>query len=75
MPQRVNKTILEAALSGLEFERQKLEQQIHRIRVALHSATSPQNERQPDHVSAEPRRRRRLSAAARKRIAAAQKKR
>jgi hypothetical protein len=68
-----NPTLLEAALEGLEIQKQRIEQQITEVRTAL-GRRSPRAAAQ----SAEVRpltRRKPLSAAARQRIAAAQKKR
>jgi peptidoglycan hydrolase CwlO-like protein len=80
-----NKEILEAALHGLELQRDKLEQQIAEVRSLL--GTAPARRGRPRKNSAETgssaaaktasatRKKRTLSPEARKRIAAAQKKR
>jgi hypothetical protein len=65
-----NASLLEAALEGLELQRQRIDEQIQQVRslLAKRRPTAPANE-------AGPARKRQLSPAARKRIAAAQKKR
>ena len=78
-----NPQLLEAALEGLELQRQRLDEQISQVRGMLGGrgrggqkrggATAPAEP--PDTVEKGTRKRRKLSAAARKRIAAAQKKR
>jgi predicted nucleic acid-binding Zn-ribbon protein len=68
-----DQALLQAALEGLELQKQRIEDQIREVRSRLHKgrrAASPAKT-----AEAPPRRRRRLSAEARKRIAAAQKKR
>ncbi len=68
-------SLLNAALEGLEAQKQKIEQQIQVVQSML----GRRRGRPPAAVQAkpekEPRKRRRLSAAARKRIALAQKRR
>ena len=62
-------SLLEAALEGLEIQRQRIEDQMREVRSLLgkrRAATNPETM---------PLRKRQLSSAARKRIAAAQKKR
>jgi hypothetical protein len=61
--------LLEAALEGLELQRQRIEEQIQHVRGLL------RRRRGTIASEAAPTRRRQLSPAARKRIAAAQKKR
>jgi hypothetical protein len=73
-----NREILEAALHGLELQREKLEEQIAQVRSMLGRRVG--RPPKPAHAAAEGRRgssrpRRQLSEEARKRIAAAQKKR
>jgi hypothetical protein len=74
-----SKEILEAALQGLEAQKQKLEDQISQVRGLLGRRPGrPAKNSRPVVASAEPaavRPKRVLSAEARKRIAAAQKKR
>lgn len=79
-----NKEILEAALQGLEAQRDKIEQQIAEVRSLLGNAPArrgrPRKESESSSTSsASPatgaRKKRTLSPEARKRIAAAQKKR
>lgn len=76
-----NYEILEAALQGLEAQKQKLDEQIAQVRAMLgHRVGRPRkNAREQNAASAVERagtgKRRVLSAEARKRIAAAQKKR
>jgi peptidoglycan hydrolase CwlO-like protein len=78
-----NKEILEAALQGLEAQRQKLEEQIQQVRTMIGSrrAGRPSKDREesatgPSAASGSVGRKKRvLSSEARKRIAAAQKKR
>jgi predicted nucleic acid-binding Zn-ribbon protein len=69
-----DKALLQAALEGLELQKQRIEDQIREVRSRL----GPGRRAAPPGKTAEApprRRRRRLSAEARKRIAAAQKKR
>ena len=62
-------SLLEAALEGLELQRQRIEEQMRQVRALL-------GKRGPSATTeAVPARKRQLSSAARKRIAAAQKKR
>jgi hypothetical protein len=63
-------SLLEAALEGLELQRQRVQEQIQQVRALL-------GKRRPSQATTEaaPARKRQLSSAARKRIAAAQKKR
>ena len=73
--------ILEAALRGLEAQRDKLDEQIRQVhammgrRVGRPSKQSARAENGPAASSGKARKKRTLSAEARKRIAAAQKKR
>ena len=69
-----NKDILEYALAHLEKERAEIQAKIDHVRRQLGNAVSPAKAPSAS-ASAEPRRKRTLSAAARKRIAAAQKRR
>jgi hypothetical protein len=62
-------SLLEAALEGLEIQRQRIEEQIREVRSLLGKRRAATNH------EAMPLRKRQLSSAARKRIAAAQKKR
>ena len=77
-----DKSLLSAALEGLELQKQRIEEQIQQVRAMLGMGGAAKRGR--PRKSAEPaveagskpgRRKRQLSAAARKRIAAAQKKR
>lgn len=75
-----NREILEAALHGLEIQRQKLDDQIAQVRSMIGSRAGrvlrgAQSEGVGGGRPAVQRRKRTLSAEARKRIAAAQKKR
>lgn len=78
-----NREILEAALQGLESQRERLDQQIAQVRALLgtrvgrppKSAVSHSGAAGLEHRRTAPARRRELSPEARKRIAAAQKKR
>lgn len=77
-----NKEILEAALQGLEAQREKLDQQIAEVRSLLGTGAArrgrPRRQASESSGSSEPtngRKKRVLSPEARKRIAAAQKKR
>jgi len=80
-----SKEILEAALQGLELQRQRLDEQIEQVRGLLgkrsagrppKNASGPATQGQsPQQSSGRAGRKRTLSAEARKRIAAAQKKR
>jgi len=74
-----SREILEAALHGLETQRNKLEEQIAEVRSILRkegrSPSNPSHASASESSSAAPRKKRVLSAEARKRIAAAQKKR
>jgi hypothetical protein len=68
-----DEALLQAALEGLELQKQRIEEQIREVRSRLsHSRRGAGPEKA---AAAPPRRRRRLSVEARKRIAAAQKKR
>jgi len=62
-------SLLEAALEGLEIQRQRIEEQLRQVRGLLGKRRALGNH------EAIPLRKRQLSSAARKRIAAAQKKR
>jgi peptidoglycan hydrolase CwlO-like protein len=74
MPQQISdKTILEAALVGLEGQRARLDEQINSIKKMIGSTKGAV--KTPAPAKEAPRRKRVLSAAARKRIAEAQKKR
>jgi hypothetical protein len=75
-----NAALYEAALEGLELQKQRIEEQIRQVRALVggrkprpYTVASPVAETSED--DAKPRKKRNLSAAARKRIAAAQKKR
>jgi len=78
-----NREILEAALQGLEAQRQRLEEQISQVRGMMgQRAARPSTKGSPAEASSQTastssreRKRRVLSPEARKRIAAAQKKR
>ena len=76
-----SREILEAALQGLEAQRQKLDEQISQVRGLLgsrggrSSKTAPAMNEASSSRSGAHRRKRTLSPEARKRIAAAQKKR
>ncbi len=76
-----SKEILEAALQGLEAQREKLDQQIAQVhalmgrRVGRPSKRNGGTESTSKAAAGKPRKRRVLSPEARKRIAAAQKKR
>ena len=77
-----SREILEAALQGLEAQRERLEEQINQVRAMMGrraggpAKTSASETDSPSKTSRGRRRKRRtLSAEARKRIAAAQKKR
>ena len=69
-----NHALLHAALEGLELQKNRLEEQIHQVRLLLGIGTRRRG-RPPGSKNKKPRRAGRLSAAARKRIAAAQKRR
>jgi hypothetical protein len=75
--QPLNPTILEAALHGLEIQRNKLDEQIEQIRALLgrRAPGRPARSTEPGSGQQTRPKRRQLSAAARKRISAAQKKR
>ena len=66
-------TLLTAALEGLELQKERIEEQIRKVRGLLGKRRTPRAA--PVARAAEKPAKRRLSAAARKRIAAAQKKR
>ena len=74
-----NREILEAALQGLEAQKQKLDEQISEVRSMMgHRVGRPPKTSAPKETASAPaagRKRRTLSPEARKRIAAAQKKR
>jgi peptidoglycan hydrolase CwlO-like protein len=77
-----NREILEAALQGLEAQRQRLEEQISQVRGMMGQraprpakGTAAEASSQTASASSRERKRRVLSPEARKRIAAAQKKR
>ena len=69
--------LLEAALEGLELQRQRVDEQIRQVRSLLGKRGSAASGGRIAEASGEaaPAKRRKLSPAARKRIAAAQKKR
>lgn len=66
-------TLLTAALEGLELQRERIDEQIRKVRALLGQRKAPRAAPAPS--AAEKPAKRRLSTAARKRIAAAQKKR
>jgi len=66
-------TLLTAALEGLELQRDRIDEQIRKVRALLGERKAPRAARAP--AAVEKPAKRRLSSAARKRIAAAQKKR
>lgn len=70
-----NESFLNAALEGLELQRQRIEEQIREVRSMLgHGRAGRKGKRaEPDGGEKPARKKRVLSAAARKRIAAAQK--
>ena len=71
-----NQEILEAALQGLEAQRQKLDEQIAQVRAMMgHRAGRSKTARSQNGAETGEGTRRNLSPEARKRIAAAQKKR
>lgn len=76
-----SREILEAALQGLESQRQKLDEQISEVRSLLSGRSSTKSNRTPAKAEAgassgrSARKKRALSQEARNRIAAAQKKR
>jgi hypothetical protein len=75
-----NQEILEAALQGLEAQKQRLEEQIAQVRAMMGRRpagrpSSSDGDKSSRSVSTDGRKKRVLSAEARKRIAAAQKKR
>jgi hypothetical protein len=67
----IDKSLLTAALEGLELQKQRIEEQIQEVKQQLGAKAAPA----PSTASAKKPRKRVLSAVARKRIAAAQKKR
>lgn len=69
-----NKTLLAAALEGLELQKQRIEEQIRSVRSML-GAGGRAPAVATKAAAPAPRKRRKMSAAARKSIAAAQKKR
>jgi hypothetical protein len=75
--QSLNPTILQAALQGLEIQRNTLDEQIEEVRALLGHRAPGRSARSTEHDSEQqPQpKRSRLSAAARKRISTAQKKR
>ncbi len=75
--QQLDPTIVEAAVSGLETQRNKLDEQIAQVRALLRrgSPGRPRHANESEFEQEPQRHRRKMSAAARKRIAAAQKKR
>jgi hypothetical protein len=82
LPATPNQEILEAALQGLEAQKQKLDEQIAQVRSLLRRRGGRPSKSTPGSNAATPsapangrRKKRVLSAEARKRIAAAQKKR
>ncbi len=70
-PKSLNTLILEAALTGLEFQRERVDQQIAQVRRLLR----PAPKKRAVAVQAPVKPRRTISLAGRRRIAAAQKKR
>jgi hypothetical protein len=66
-------TLLTAALEGLELQRERIDEQIRKVKALLGGRNVPRAK--PVAAAVEKPAKRRLSAAARKRIAAAQKKR
>lgn len=68
-----NRELLQAALEGLEIQRQRITDQIRSVQSLLGSRRGPRPASEP--AAPGRRRRRRLSAAGRKRIAEAQKRR
>ena len=78
-PKSVDNSLLQAALEGLELQRQRLDEQIREVRSRLGQrgpGRPPATKKAAAAAPANGRRKRRtLSAEARKRIAAAQKKR
>ncbi len=67
---RIDHALIQAALEGLEFQRQRLEEQVAQVRTLLRPRAEKHTVAQ---VPTKPKRT--ISAAGRKRIAAAQKKR
>lgn len=70
-----NGPLLNAALEGLEIQRQRIEEQIRQVRSMLGQSRGGRKAARPEPASSEKpaRKKRVLSSAARKRIAAAQK--
>jgi hypothetical protein len=68
---RLDPSVLQAALEGLEFHRQRVDQQIAKVRTLL----LPRAKRPAAVAQAPPKPKRRISLAGRRRIAAAQRKR
>ena len=66
-----NRAILEAALQGLEAQREKVEEQINQVRGLLGGRSTTRSTKTTSAASAAPAKKRTLSAEARKRIAAA----
>ena len=71
----VDHDLLEAALEGLELQKQRIEEQIREVRGRLGQRAPRGTASAASPVAAKKRPRRKLSEQARKRIAAAQKKR
>ena len=69
-----DESLLNAALEGLELQKQRIENQIKEVRARLGKGTGRRG-RPPGSTNAKAGKRKQLSAAARKRIAAAQKRR
>lgn len=74
-PKSVDHGLLEAALEGLELQRQRIDEQIREVRGRLGQRGPRSNAGAAGPAPAKKRPRRKLSEQARKRIAAAQKKR
>lgn len=70
----VDKSLYQAALEGLELQKQRIESQINQVQALLAGKSKPAVE-PPVTKAGAPKKRRKLSALARKRIAEAQKKR
>lgn len=69
--------LLEAALEGLELQKQRIEQQIREVRLVIGKRRGRLLETEPAPVNGDalPKKKRQLSESARRRIAAAQKRR
>jgi len=70
-----DRLLLQAALEGLELQRQRIEEQISNVRSRLGGGAAQPRKAAAAPAKAAVRKRRELSPAARRRIAAAQKKR